>query len=499
MLRRASLAIVATLAIVALAAVPASTDSLGIGNVPQGTQSDTAYAASAAGVTNILATNRRTSCYRPEVPYSTSLFPANGYDGMTTCPGADTGEDTGLGSAYPTQAGSNPNYAATEPKLVKDHSESDIRVDPTNANHIIGQSKWFVSAEGYNHLLGFYESMDGGKTWPVQGHVPGYEGWTDNTDPIGAFDRYGNFYSVILPYQFFYDGDTKSYQTNPNREPNPSLPAEAISVSVRPHGSTTAQQWITRNSAGKPDLVAAYDSVGRESDKQWIAIDTNPSSPYVDTIYVMWVIITDTIAAPPPVYANTTFRDGIEESFGVGPARVGKNHKYPLYVTWEDYSAGVTNILLAASYDEGQTWTPPIQVNDNLTSVDEFQPNLDVAANGTVSVAFYDRRLACPEAGTADAAAAGIALDTANVNYSGTLPPYGAENYCLHPSIQFYTPTLAPKGHNIRLTQHTWDPQLHSPHTSCPTCRNTFIGDYFGIASGSGMSYTTSVTTYNDV
>src|SRR5205085_2333870 len=62
----------------------------------------------------------------------------------------------------------------------------------------------------------------------------------------------------------------------------------------------------------------------------------------------------------------------------------------------------------------------------------------------------------------------------------------------------FVTPALAPKGHNIRLTQHTWDPQLHSPHTSCPTCRNTFIGDYFGIASGSGMSYTTSITTYND-
>ena len=153
---------------------------------------------------------------------------------------------------------------------------------------------------------------------------------------------------------------------------------------------------------------------------------------------------------------------------------------------------------LAASYDEGQTWTPPIQVNDNRSSVDEFQPNLDVAANGTVSVAFYDRRLACPEAGTAEAVAAGIALDTANVNYSGALPPYGAANYCVNASIQFYTPTLAPKGHNIRLTQHTWDPQLHSPHTSCPTCRNTFIGDYFGIASGSGMSYTTSVTTYND-
>ena len=62
-----------------------------------------------------------------------------------------------------------------------------------------------MNAEGYNHLNGFYESFDGGATWPAQGHVPGYEGWTDNTDPVGAFDPYGNFYSLLLPYNFYYD------------------------------------------------------------------------------------------------------------------------------------------------------------------------------------------------------------------------------------------------------------------------------------------------------
>ena len=68
----------------------------------------------------------------------------------------------------------------------------------------------------------------------------------------------------------------------------------------------------------------------------------------------------------------------------------------------------------------------------------------------------------------------------------------------MNASIQSYTPTLSPKGMNIRLSQHTWDPQLNAPHTSCPTCRGTFIGDYFGIISASGKSYTTSVTTYNE-
>jgi len=157
----------------------------------------------------------------------------------------------------------------------------------------------------------------------------------------------------------------------------------------------------------------------------------------------------------------------------------------------------VTNILLSASYDDGANWSTPIRVNDNASAVDEFQPNLDVAANGTVSVAFYDRRLPCPTAGSSEAAGAGLALDTVNPNYA-TLPPYGATNYCVNASIQFYTPTLAPKGNNIRLTAHTWDPQLSAPHVSCPTCLTTFIGDYFGNISASGKAYTTSVSTYDD-
>ena len=146
---------------------------------PVGVQSDAAYAGSAGahGVTNAFVTAQKTSCYTPEVPYFTSNGPSDGYTGMSPCGGAsNTGEDLG---PYQTQGGSNPGYPATTPMLVKDHSESDIRVDPTNPNHLIGTVKWFVSAEGYNHLLGFFESFDGGASWPVQGHIPGYEGWTE--------------------------------------------------------------------------------------------------------------------------------------------------------------------------------------------------------------------------------------------------------------------------------------------------------------------------------
>src|SRR5204862_7376574 len=125
-----------------------------------------------------------------------------------------------------------------------------------------------------------------------------------------------------------------------------------------------------------------------------------------------------------------------------------------------------------------------------------FQPTVTTAANGTVGVAFYDRRLACPTTGT-EATAAGIGLDQTNPNYAAT-PPYGATNYCVNASVQFYAADLTPKGHNIRLSAHTWDPQLNAPHTSCASCLTTFIGDYFGIISAGGRLFTTSVSTYND-
>src|SRR5438874_1325280 len=91
------------------------------------TQSDAAYAASYAAnnVTNVSATTQKISCFTPEVPFFTQVYPDGG---MSACNGAaNTGENLG---PYPTQAGSNPGYPASTPMRVKDHSESDIRVDP---------------------------------------------------------------------------------------------------------------------------------------------------------------------------------------------------------------------------------------------------------------------------------------------------------------------------------------------------------------------------------
>ena len=70
----------------------------------------------------------------------------------------------------------------------------------------------------------------------------------------------------------------------------------------RRHGATAASQWIaTRN--GQPDFVATYDSIGNEPDKQWLTIDTNPSSPHYNRVYAMWV---DFHSATPVPYVSRT-------------------------------------------------------------------------------------------------------------------------------------------------------------------------------------------------
>jgi hypothetical protein len=532
---------------------------------PQGFQPDSAFAASygARGVVSVAATTQRVSCYTPEVLYLGSLAPSQGYPdgGVTPCAGATTtGELTG---PFPTQNVSNP------PLRAKDFSESDLHVDPTNARHVIGISKWFVNSEGYNHLTGFFESYDAGETWPQQGHIPGYEGWTDNSDPAGAFDPWGNFYVVVLPYMFSYLRTGEHFVQSP--DVNPALPRSGLGIAVRPRGAATPSSWnVTHN--GAPDLVAKTPFNGASVfDKQWLVVDTNPRSRHFGRVYVSWAIGTSdeglrvfvshadarrngthtnwsrpkrilrqtagigengsilrltpdgrvwvatsstrsfgtpfTMSftssrdggrtwAPRRVivrhnadgYKNTTFRSAFGEAFAVATHKIGRF--YPLYAVYEDSGAdGLTRLFVRASFDGGRRWRTPLQVNDNSSDGEALQPAIVVAPSGRVAVAFYDRRLPCPARDTPEATIAGLLFDPR--------APYGRTNFCMNTAVQFYTARLQPLGHNVRLSPHTWDPQLSAPHPECLCTQGTFVGDYFGLDSRGGFTYTASVETYN--
>ncbi len=531
---------------------------------PQGYQTDAAFARSYAGggVQSVSATTERVSCYGPEVLYLVGLDPTKGYPdgGGTACTGATTGESVG---PYSSQDRTNRSL------VVKEHSESDLHVDPTDASHVVGVSKWVVNAEGYNHLTGFFESFDGGLTWPAQGHVPGYEGWTDNSDPVAAFDPWGNLYTVVLPYMFDYDASGRHRFLSP--AVNPALPRSGLGIAVRPKGATSADTWLTAH-GNRLDLIATTPFEGANVfDKQWIAIDTNPRSAHRGRVYVAWAIggdddslriysshadarpdgthtdwtgprlalrqapgfgdngaiprvapdgtvwlATTTFSragAPFTIsvtssrnggvtwsprrialrgqrvdgYENTTFRSAFGLAFAVGPRKTGGS--YPLYIAYEDATASGTGLFARASFDGGRHWRRPVRIDDDRGPGEALQPNLAVSPRGTVSVAFYDRRLPCPGRASVEAARAGLQLDPRQ--------PFGRQDYCVNTAVQFYRPSLRPVGRNVRLSAHTWDPQLSSPRPACICSAGGFIGDYFGVDSAGGFTYAASVTTAN--
>ncbi len=183
---------------------------------------------------------------------------------------------------------------------------------------------------------------------------------------------------------------------------------------------------------------------------------------------------------------NTTFREGISDSFAVNPSN---GH---LLLALEVFNGNGVDVQLTESTDGGTSWSTPIFVNDPSTvndGIDQFQPTVAASPSGTVAVAFYDRRLACP------------------TNDPDILPAdAGRTNFCVNTSIQFFSDGvtgLQPLGTNIRVTAATWDPQNPGtnsdglPHPGGPNGALTFIGDYFGLTLTDKTAYPLFVSTAN--
>src|SRR5581483_8396981 len=112
-----------------------------------------------------------------------------------------------------------------------------------------------------------YFSSDGGTSWggvdlplpPAKGN-----GFAFGSDPSLAFDTLGHvFYSYIVVYVGNGNG----------------INGTALAVSRSNDGGRTYPQFTLFSTAGGGDHF---------NDKPMIAADTNPSSPFRDSIYVAW-------------------------------------------------------------------------------------------------------------------------------------------------------------------------------------------------------------------
>ncbi len=195
----------------------------------------------------------------------------------------------------------------------------------------------------------FSRSVDGGRTWEMPRAIVQYRknaGTLDNMlgvlpdgTLIDLFDNVGSAsHNRNYDIKLIRSTDRGATWSSPTEvAPETATPCRACNGPVDPD-------------TGRPIRVL----IGRAD----IAVDLNRSSPGYGTIYAVWG---DTFGSP-------------------------KKNPY-------------STIVFTQSTDGGLTWSAPIKVNKSPAGVEGFTPEIDVAADGTVAVTYYDLRNNTPDPG----------------------------------------------------------------------------------------------------
>jgi hypothetical protein len=157
-------------------------------------------------------------------------------------------------------------------------------------------------------------------------------------------------------------------------------------------------------------------------------------------------VVAGDIAPLPNHLPTSTFRNLSLPTFAVSPADGS------LLLAWADERYGDSDILAIRSKDRGSAWSAPTRVNHDSKhdGKDQFQPVLAVAANGTYTCAWFDRRL-------------------------------DPKNHLIDVFVAQSTNDGVNFGHNVRVTRKSWDPGVDAPLPEGKP-NNTFIGDYQALA-----------------
>jgi hypothetical protein len=385
-----------------------------------------------------------------------------------------------------------------------DRSESALAVNPTDAYNLVGSSKRFTDPATYQFSLAPYASFDGGQSWTVGSPFSLPAGEDGVSDPTVAFDDLGNAYVMGLlfrngatPQQVFLDG---------------------MAVYRSSDGGRT---W------SPPNVIHRGDG----DDKQSMASDTTPGSPYFGRVYAAWDY--NGVA-----YARTRDRGatwvgltqaGVDQAAGsqlVGNGFFSAISVAPdgsVYIFFVTSDAGGLGIGYVKSTDGGDTFGPVRPAATGITDVPsqlpggrfrlETIPTACCGTAGNVAVAWADyrdgvarvyRRRSGDGGNSWQGGASGEILTT-GTSASATdqhdfMPqlastPAGEIGCCFYefgnkgggstPLIDVVLCVSTDGGgtfpDRVNVTDMPWNPAVDAPLAHGGPV--TFIGDYFGLAA----------------
>ncbi|HUR34607.1 MAG TPA: sialidase family protein [Vicinamibacterales bacterium] len=295
----------------------------------------------------------------------------------------------------PTVSNVQVNQVFAGPFLRNRQVEPSLAQNPTNPLNLVASSIDAIGQQDCTNTTpstctvsniataGFYASFDGGLTWPCQGLLDlASAGYRGGADPVQAFDSRGTVYFAVI------GGPIPSSATRD--QVVTGLGGDILVASSVDGGCTYGP--VTNISNDSPEMF---------DDKQAIAADASPDSPYRDNVYAAWtsfalsagqIVFTRstnrgrTWSQPRPISpANQHFNKGASEFRQGAAIKVGPDGT--VYVAWMDAAAQRPAYMLAMSRDGGRSFSNPaaiVPVEDELI----FQGGRTVFLPGTRFVQF---------------------------------------------------------------------------------------------------------------
>ncbi len=239
--------------------------------------------------------------------------------------------------------------------------EPHLAISRTDPNVVVTVAKDYRNGDG-NKQVWIYVSQDGGHTWPLdkQLQIPGLPADVPNqSDPVAVARDDGRMYVISLGYdQYFGQG----------------------------HGLFITWSDDNGNTWQDPSVAITHNQTGGGlDDKEWLAIDNYPDSPYYHYMYVAW--------ATGGIQFKRSVNGGLNWSPSLTTIAPGDTeYPYPvvgpdgtLYVFYMDgwgYCAR-GNIRFVKSTDGGESFTGPY--NAALAS----QPCSPINQNGFDQFRFF--------------------------------------------------------------------------------------------------------------
>jgi hypothetical protein len=254
--------------------------------------------------------------------------------------------------------------------------------EPSLAVSRVYTNALFVAAKDYRETntkqVWIYGSTDAGVTWPVQLQMPGIPSQVDKqSDPVVVARNDGRIYVAAMAY------------------------------GGEPFTGGIFITWTDDNGAHwkDPSVPVSYPDKTLD-DKEWLAIDNNPCSPYYHRMYMTYN------RGAVTVMQHST--DGGETWSAHVPVGVSSYHQFPSPVIGSDgtvytfmwyygYNSGPGTIELTKSTDGGVTWSlpsiatsiqspgSPIRESDNFRFISMPYAAID-PNNGHLYVAWTDNR-----------------------------------------------------------------------------------------------------------